>query len=974
MADYDLTRIGPRAFEQLIVSLARCELGAAMQVFGDGPDGGREAVFDATISWTGASSGLSTTVDSWSGYTVIQAKFQVKPKRTPHDDAVWLQNEIGREIDGWIKAAEKHTRTRLPDYLIFVTNVELSPVAKTGGIDLLTKFVRNKLSSSDTTDTGLRVRNFAIWHADQIRSMIDAHQGVRWAYPGLLTVGDILSSLGTGEVPIGTMAHQDPLRQELIRSVSLDRRVRLSQAGGPGDGSVWLDEIAIDLPAHVDQDPETAVNAVGHILQLGECNLKRNLPDRIKRPNLVVVGGPGQGKTTVSQLIAQAYRAALLGEMTLGPQATEIVECTRAALARLGLAVPGNRRWPVRVDLAKYADSLGAGGEKSLLRWISEEIHKRTDQQISPSQLHQWLRAWPWALILDGLDEVSLLEMRRKLYDEIDALLATADDVDADLLLVITTRPIGYDERFPQATFEHVHLRRLPTQDAVQYAQTIVARRFGEDREMCRNVTQRLREASQDPVTSRLMQTPLQVMIMSFVVEKYPNLPPDRFTLFDFYYTTVYDREGAKDIAIARFLIENRVRVDRLHEQVALSLQVDSETAEGAEASMSPQALRSVARRQLEERGYTTDAAEKAARQLETAATTRLVLLTPRDEGVGFEVRSLQEYMAARALAEGSDADVVERLRVIAHSPHWRNTWLLAAGKLVTSERFEKQLNKLLGDVDNDPRRLARCYPTGPLLAADMLGDNLALGRPGFEAALVARLLSILEQPPVVGVQAAAQAMLDAASGPHHRERVYERLGSAGTAGLARRAAAGHLLATMRKITRSNGALASIRIAARRIELTEIEERAVTQWDAASRNIPLTPPKSGVERIEVAVYLCESAGRAGYPPPLPEELRGALAALGEAIVERVREGESEVCVPARALAGDPQAMIARLSDIEFAAALQDILASVPASHWVIAALVGWFLKPALDRLPVGAEITRLLDEAKRGEADAGPAW
>jgi hypothetical protein len=48
--DYELTRLGSRAFEQLVVSLCRSELGRGVQVFGDGPDGGREATFDGTIN------------------------------------------------------------------------------------------------------------------------------------------------------------------------------------------------------------------------------------------------------------------------------------------------------------------------------------------------------------------------------------------------------------------------------------------------------------------------------------------------------------------------------------------------------------------------------------------------------------------------------------------------------------------------------------------------------------------------------------------------------------------------------------------------------------------------------------------------------------------------------------------------------------------------------------------------------------
>jgi hypothetical protein len=79
-------------------------------------------------------------------------------------------------------------------------------------------------------------------------------------------------------------------------------------------------------------------------------------------------------------------------------------------------------------------------------------------------------------------------------------------------------------------------------------------------------------------------------------VENYPNLPPDRFALFDLYYRTVCDREIAKEIPIARFLNENRIRIDRLHEMVGLVLQVESEAAHGAEAAMKPGNLRELQR------------------------------------------------------------------------------------------------------------------------------------------------------------------------------------------------------------------------------------------------------------------------------------------------------------------------------------------------------------------------------------------
>ena len=44
--DYDLNRLGEREFEHLTQALALRVLGPGVEVFGDGPDGGREAAFE----------------------------------------------------------------------------------------------------------------------------------------------------------------------------------------------------------------------------------------------------------------------------------------------------------------------------------------------------------------------------------------------------------------------------------------------------------------------------------------------------------------------------------------------------------------------------------------------------------------------------------------------------------------------------------------------------------------------------------------------------------------------------------------------------------------------------------------------------------------------------------------------------------------------------------------------------------------
>lgn len=256
MPDYDLTRLGSRAFEQLVVSLGRLELGPALGVLGDGPDGGREATFDGFIRWSATAidepsppPAAPTDSDAWSGYTVIQAKHRLHSASRPRENAVWLQQVIKKEIGHWIAAADKHTRSRLPDYLIFVTNVDLSAVGRTRGIATVESLVTRLISSSEAFDAGLHVGGFRIWHADQVRSMIDPHQDVRYAFDGLLTIGDVIAAIGATRMdPTSSVSLGIALREDLVEGLAADRWIRLNQAGAAGDAKTYVDAVAIDLP------------------------------------------------------------------------------------------------------------------------------------------------------------------------------------------------------------------------------------------------------------------------------------------------------------------------------------------------------------------------------------------------------------------------------------------------------------------------------------------------------------------------------------------------------------------------------------------------------------------------------------------------------------------------------------------------------------------------------------------------------
>ncbi len=147
----------------------------------------------------------------------------------------------------------------------------------------------------------------------------------------------------------------------------------------------------------------------------------------------------------------------------------------------------------------------------------------------------------------------------------------------------------------------------------------------------------------------------------------------------------------------------------------------------------------------------TEDAGRAAflAGQLIDAATDRLVLLVAPDAGyVGFEIRSLQEYMAARALISGPEADIIPRLEALAPSSSWRNTWLLAAaGIFPTKPHLRGDLLNALRALDSRDEVTMTLAP-GARLAMELLDEGITRQHPRFHSLLVDHATTLIGQVP----------------------------------------------------------------------------------------------------------------------------------------------------------------------------------------------------------------------------------
>lgn len=474
----------------------------------------------------------------------------------------------------------------------------------------------------------------------------------------------------------------------------------------------------------------------------------------------LLIGGPGQGKSTLGQLACQLHRAALLR-----PRAAELPTHVRDVLHPFEsaedeeLALPEEPLFPIKIVLPEAIAWLVKQAEASegdaisppLLQFLAAQPSGRK-AKLQAGSLATLLAGMPFLLLLDGFDEVGAAEDREQIVTIVRELVTELGQKNAHAVVVATTRPQGYTGELarigvPLATR---YLAPLGTERALRYAAKLVEAHIrGADKQA--TILERLRTAAKEPATARLFQTPLQVTILAALVRQ-GRAPNERWSLFRTYFDFLYRREIDRDSYASALLAARRAHITAVHLRVALLLQVEAENAGGAAARMSRERLQSVVDTVLKEDEIADSERAELVQQIVDAAEKRLVLLVEPEPGsFGFEIRSLQEFMAAWALSEGRDVFIQGRLLQVAKAPLFRNVVLFIASKLF-SERSalrDTLADGVCGALEEDASDpLARATRAGALLALDMLEEGSALGQPKRARALMERAAGLLDLPP----------------------------------------------------------------------------------------------------------------------------------------------------------------------------------------------------------------------------------
>ncbi len=436
-----------------------------------------------------------------------------------------------------------------------------------------------------------------------------------------------------------------------------------------------------------------------------------------RAPMVVLEGGPGQGKSTITQYVAQVYRANFLGHFE---DVSDLPEHHRLAPFKL----------PIRVDLRDYASWIDSRKKNAILTettsleaFLSEFISRHSGGfEFSVADLHEVLRKSHTLLLLDGFDEVADIALRHAIIDETTLTGTRLLGSSIPFQMVVTSRPTAFQDApsFDKGKWHHIDLQPLaPEQTSDYLSRWIRAKRLSttEAESFGTNALRRLTEHH----IAELSTNPMQLAILlSLMWQQGESLPEKRTALYRNYVDTFLNREAEKSSLIK----SHRELILELHGHVAWKLQSLAED-EGGDGRIGHHDLLSILKEYMIREQYDPLVAEN----IFSVMRQRVVAIVSRFEGTyEFEVQPLREFFAAMHLYQTAAYSPVgeeraetlpDRFSALSQNPYWFNVTRFYAGFYSKGEL--STLADGIDDLINAAENIHTRDPTS--LAITLVGD-----------------------------------------------------------------------------------------------------------------------------------------------------------------------------------------------------------------------------------------------------------
>lgn len=721
---YDLTQLDTHSFESMVNFLALRVLGNGVTGFATGADGGRDGYLEGTAPYP-------TAKNQWSGVWYIQSKYH-KPNLSGNPQT-WLVRQVTEEL----KLFSKRGRT-IPDVWILATNIEPTAVKDTGSFDKIKKLVKAALPDHV---------NFDIWGGQKILSFLGKDPDVASYYGHFLTPGHVLSGMYNSINDQHTQV-KAIIEHLIVNQFNEQTYTKLEQAGSSSGARPKIHELFVDLPFETARNENdkilktiVASAACNHKISCWGADLERGrlYGKAWKRSRIFILkGGPGQGKSTVGQFYSQIQRASFI----LSKGGPHVLPALRETALELKLVAEDLSLWtsvpriPVLIELKDFATWYGGRAElepKGILSYLSERIALKTEQKVLTGTVKRAIATDSWFFNFDGLDEVPN-DVKDNIADEIirfsDEVLPS---IDADALILCTTRPQGYSGQFEKLDSSTLMLSQLPADIALLCATAVV--KFGRTESEGVDAVETLSNAMQSPQVRELMTTPLQSHIMAVVVRDGGRPPEKRWELFENFYKVMKKRESLKnfkDIRINKLLRDDKL-LKAIHARLGIALHAKAESSTGAEATLEKSEFEKLSRDTVT---MLADAnIEDTLSALMEATTERLVFVNTPDNSdyVRFDIRQLQEFFAGEFIyTDVSPVTMRNRMDTICADPHWREVMHFLLSSLVVMGRISElaMAAEVLSSTDNwDGCRFTQIFrrrlSVGAILALRLISEGV---------------------------------------------------------------------------------------------------------------------------------------------------------------------------------------------------------------------------------------------------------
>jgi hypothetical protein len=374
-------------------------------------------------------------------------------------------------------------------------------------------------------------------------------------------------------------------------------------------------------------------------------------------PSILLLGGPGLGKSTLTQFLS-LYQAARIVAPDLSRRLAERLKLPKGKTAK-DLDAYCRQRFPFRIELRRYAKWMSnqKNGQNELARYIIEAlINPNASSTLVMDDVFELASTNPILIALDGLDEVPNLEIRRQIIENLQVFLRRIDSENGDVQVILSSRPKGYSGEFEGFEPLTWTLNELEKVDFDEYCDCWLKRRILNIEER-KEAKERINRGMLSEAVQRLARSLLQATVILTIVRRKIEIPHQRNSLYKKYVDVIFDREKEK-WSIVR---ERENELLRLHERVGYELHCKMEQSriEALDRSTFRNYVLSV----LED--YSAiDLGHKKLREVADeiieAAEDRLGLLIGKGKGqteVDFVVQQYREYFAAVYLSNHPDAD-----------------------------------------------------------------------------------------------------------------------------------------------------------------------------------------------------------------------------------------------------------------------------------------------------------------------------